>query len=194
MLEKLKTGARRPLARFLVSIGAVGLALLVREAMTSALGPDFPEYLLFYPTVMIVALLAGLWPAVTSIVVAAAMILVFWLIPGRAPLLQIGTSDFVGLVLFVVVCGFLTAVAESYRRSRQKAAAYDKEQAQRQTQEALRQQAELLKLSFGAIIVWRIDGGIESWNRGAEELYGYSEDEAHGKSLNELLKAPRPDR
>ena len=96
MLEKLKTGARRPLARFLVSIGAVGLALLVREAMTSALGPDFPEYLLFYPTVMIVALLAGLWPAVTSIVVAAAMILVFWLIPGRAPLLQIGTSDFVG--------------------------------------------------------------------------------------------------
>ena len=81
----------------------------------------------------------------------------------------------------MVVCGFLSFVAELYRRSRQKAAAYDKEQAQRQTQEALRRQAEMLKLSFDAIIVWRMGGVIESWNRGAEELYGYSEEEALGQ-------------
>ena len=140
---------------------------------------------------MIVALLAGLWPGLLAMVTAAIMIFVFWLIPGREPLFHIGTSNFVGLALFMVVCGFLTGVAELYRRSRQKAAAYDKEQAQRQAQEALRQQAELLKLSFDAIIVWRVGGGIESWNRGAEELYGYSEQEARGRSLNELLKAPR---
>ena len=143
---------------------------------------------------MIVALLAGFWPGLLAMVTAAGLILVFWLIPGRAPLLHIGTSNFVGLALFMVVCGFLTVVAELYRRSRQKAAAYDREQAQRQTQEALRRQAELLKLSFDPIIVWRIGGGIESWNRGAEELYGYSEEEARGRSLNELLKAPGPDR
>ena len=141
---------------------------------------------------MIVALLAGLWPALLSVVVASAMILVFWFIPGRPALLHIGTSNFVGLVLFMVVCAFLTMVAELYRRSRQKAAAYDREQAQRQTQEALRRQAELLKLSFDAIIVWRIGGGIESWNRGAEELYGYSEEEAQGRSLPVLLEGPPP--
>jgi len=194
MLEKLQSSFKRPFVRYLASIGAVGLALFFRETLTARLGPDFPEYLLFYPTVMIVALLAGLWPALLTIVVASAMIFVFWFIPGRPALLHIGTSNFVGLVLFMVVCGFLTTVAELYRRSRQKAAAYDREQAQRETQEALRRQAELLKLSFDPIIVWRIGGGIESWNRGAEELYGYSEEEVQGRSLHELLKAPHPDR
>ncbi len=194
MLERLRGFIKRPLTRYLASIGAVALALFFRETMTSRLGPDFPEYLVFYPTVMTVALLAGLWPALVAIIVAAGMILAFWMVPGRPALLHIGTSNFVGLALFMVVCGFLTVVAELYRRSRQKAAAYDREQAQRETQAALRQQAELLKLSFDAVIVWRIGGGIESWNRGAEELYGYPEEEAQGKSLRELLKAPRPDR
>jgi PAS domain-containing protein len=188
VLAKFRSSFKRPFVRYLAGIGAVGLALFFRETLTAGLGPDFPEYLLFYPTVMIVALLAGFWPALVSIVVASAMIFVFWFIPGRPALLHIGTSNFVGLVLFMVVCGFLTVVAELYRRSRQKAAAYDRELAQRQTQEALRQQAELLKLSFDAIIVRRIGGGIESWNRGAEELYGYSEEEAEGRSFHDLLE------
>jgi len=146
MLEKLRSFLKHPLARYFTSVAAIGLALFLREIMTSALGPDFPEYLVFYPTIMTVALLAGLWPALLAIVTAAAMILIFWFLPGRPALLHIGTSNYVGLVLFMIVCGFLTAVAELYRRSRQKAAAYDREQAQRQAQEALRQQAELLKL------------------------------------------------
>ncbi len=190
LLEKLRRSLARPYVRYLAGIGAVGLALFLRELLTSRLGPDFPEYLLFYPTVMIVALLAGLWPALIAIVAAAALIFVFWYVPGRPPLLMIGTSNYVGLVLFMVVCAFLSFVAELYRRSRSKAAAYDKEQAQRETQEALRRQAEMLKLSFDAIIVWRVGGVIESWNRGAEELYGYSEKEALGRGLHELLHAP----
>ena len=190
MLEKLRRSLARPFVRYLAGIAAVGLALFFREILTAGLGPDFPEYLLFYPTVMIVALLAGLWPALLAIVTAAALILVFWSLPGRPPLLHIETSNYVGLILFMVVCAFLSFVAELYRRSRSKAAAYDKEQAQRQTQEALRRQAEMLKLSFDAIIVWRIGGGIESWNRGAEELYGYSEMEALGRGIRELLHKP----
>ena len=62
----------------------------------------------------------------------------------------------------MAVCAFLSVVAELYRRSREKAAAYDKELALRESQAAVRQQAELLKLSFDAIIVWRMGGWIES--------------------------------
>ncbi len=130
---------------------------------------------------MIIALLAGFWPALCAIAAAAAMIAGYWILPWHASLSAPRISNFIGLGLFVVVCAFLSVVAELYRRSRQKAAAYDKEQALRESQEALRRQAELLKLSFDAIIVWRTDGRIESWNRGAEELYGFSESEASGQ-------------
>ncbi|HTZ52570.1 MAG TPA: PAS domain S-box protein, partial [Spirochaetia bacterium] len=190
MRERFQRALRRPLVRYLASIAAVGLALLLRETLTARLGPDFPEYLLFYPTVMIVALLAGLLPALVAIACAAALIFSFWLIPGRPPLLHIATSNYVGLGLWIVVASFLAVVAELYRRSRLKAAAYDKEQAQRQAQEAARRQAEMLKLSFDAIIVWRVGGTIESWNRGAEELYGWSEAEAVGRSIRSILRAP----
>jgi PAS domain S-box-containing protein len=54
------------------------------------------------------------------------------------------------------------------------------------------QQANLLRLSFDAIIVWQSGGGIESWNRGAEMLYGFTEREAIGQRLNDLLKPVFP--
>jgi len=51
----------------------------------------------------------------------------------------------------------------------------------------VRQQAELLHLSHDAIFVRRLDGVIETWNRGAQELYGYSAAEAIGQSAMGLL-------
>jgi two-component system, sensor histidine kinase and response regulator len=59
-------------------------------------------------------------------------------------------------------------------------------------EEALRRQAELLRLSYDAILVWRLDGGIESWSRGAEELYGFAEAEALGRVTHELLRTVHP--
>jgi PAS domain S-box-containing protein len=59
--------------------------------------------------------------------------------------------------------------------------------AHKQAEEALRRHAELLDLSFDAIIVWQLGGTIESWNSGAEELYGYSKSEALGRVSHDLL-------
>lgn len=187
MLNSLKGFLKRPLVTYFSGMVGVGLAFLLREAFSLWIGPEFPEYLVFYPTVMIVALLAGFWPALCAIATAAGTIAVYWILPWHGPLSAPKASNFIGLGLFVVVCAFLSVVAELYRRSRQKAAAYDKEQALRESQEALRRQAELLKLSFDAIIVWGMDGRIESWNRGAEELYGFLESEAMGCAIHELL-------
>lgn len=66
--------------------------------------------------------------------------------------------------------------------------------AQKQAEDELKKLAELLKLSCEAMIVWKLDGGIESWNLGAERLYGYSEPEAVGKLTHTLLtpQFPKP--
>ena len=62
----------------------------------------------------------------------------------------------------------------------------------KRTEEFIQQQADLIELSFDAIIVGKFDGGIESWNQGAEKLYGYSEREAVGHSIHDLLSTTFP--
>ena len=53
-------------------------------------------------------------------------------------------------------------------------------------------QANLIDLSFEPIFVWHPTKGIVEWNRGAEQLYGYSRDEAIGKSSHALLRTISP--
>jgi PAS domain S-box-containing protein len=55
-----------------------------------------------------------------------------------------------------------------------------------------RRHADLFSLANDAVLVWRLDGGIESWNRGAEELYGFSAAEAREQSPQSLLKTAAP--
>ncbi len=57
----------------------------------------------------------------------------------------------------------------------------------KRVEEESERRANLLDLSFEPIIVWRLGGGIESWNRGAAQLYGYSAHEALGQVRHELL-------
>ena len=70
----------------------------------------------------------------------------------------------------------------------------NKEITERKRSEVLLQrQADLLHLSHDAIIVWQLGGHIESWNKGAEELYGYSQEEALGQATHDLLKTIHPE-
>jgi two-component system sensor kinase FixL len=59
---------------------------------------------------------------------------------------------------------------------------------------ALRERARLLDLTHDAIFVRNNRDVITFWNRGAEELYGWSKDEAVGKVTHDLLKTvfPKP--
>jgi rsbT co-antagonist protein RsbR len=56
----------------------------------------------------------------------------------------------------------------------------------RQT-EQLREQASLLNLAHDAILVRDLSSKILFWNRGAEELYGWSSDAAVGQETHTLL-------
>jgi two-component system, chemotaxis family, CheB/CheR fusion protein len=62
------------------------------------------------------------------------------------------------------------------------------EQALRDSERQLRQQKRLLDLSRVPVLMWEFDGVILEWNRGCEELYGYTQEEATGKRKQDLLK------
>jgi len=60
-------------------------------------------------------------------------------------------------------------------------------EALRETEQHLRQDRRLVELSRDPIFIWDYDDGILVWNRGSEELYGYSREEAIGKRKDQLL-------
>jgi two-component system CheB/CheR fusion protein len=61
------------------------------------------------------------------------------------------------------------------------------EEALRESEGLLRQEKRLVELSRDPIFIWDYDDGIVEWNRGSEELYGFSREEALGKKKDQLL-------
>jgi len=53
--------------------------------------------------------------------------------------------------------------------------------------------AAIIEYSEDAIIGKTLDGIITSWNKGAQKIYGYSEEEVVGKPINVLVSPERPD-
>jgi PAS domain S-box-containing protein len=99
-----------------------------------------------------------------------------------------GRSTGIGLYLISLVLLFSILLWRS--ASHLSAAAARAQEAQQQA----RWRADLLDLAHDAIIVWSPATGIESWNRGATELYGYGAGEALGRNPQDLLHTsfPRP--
>lgn len=58
---------------------------------------------------------------------------------------------------------------------------------QKRAEERIRSQAELLDMAHEAILVRDLQGHIQFWNKGAERLYGWTAQEAIGRSASELF-------
>src|SRR5919108_5192723 len=62
----------------------------------------------------------------------------------------------------------------------------------KQAEDALREQADLLNLTHDSIFVRDMNAVIRYWNRGSEELYGWTSNEAVGAVSHELLRTVFP--
>ena len=62
----------------------------------------------------------------------------------------------------------------------------------RASEQTMRRQADLLDKARGPIIVWQLGGVIEYWNHGAEELFGFTCQQAVGRMHNDLLQPIHP--
>ncbi|HUB32291.1 MAG TPA: PAS domain S-box protein [Bryobacteraceae bacterium] len=57
---------------------------------------------------------------------------------------------------------------------------------------SVEEQANLLDLAHDGIMAMNMDGAIEFWNRGAEDMYGWTKQEALGRNVHELLGTDLP--
>src|SRR6185295_13121811 len=51
---------------------------------------------------------------------------------------------------------------------------------------------DLLMMSHEPMFAWKLDGGIQFWNAGAERLYGFVQNESVGHSSHSLLQTKFP--
>jgi PAS domain S-box-containing protein len=171
------TGARGWMCtKCALALVLVFAAYFVRMGLVSE-GLVITPFLLFYPAVLMTALYCGQWIGVVATGLSVVLVSYFIYSP-TGTFAYSDASEVVSLTVFAAMGVFMSVVADRYRRM----------QKRRRLEDAQRQQAEMMRLSFDAIIVSTFYGGIESWNKGAELLYGYTESEALGKLSHELLK------
>jgi len=173
-----------------------GLALLA-TAVAVGLGlaaPDLRlghlERPLFLIAIGVVVWYGGVGPGVAT-VVAGALCIDYFFTP---PLYELNfeRQDFINIGLFLafalVIAGF-TARRRSIERELHLAVDRLQEEVAIRTR-----QASLLDLTHDSIFVRDMDDVITYWNRGAEELMGWTAAQAVGKRAQELLRTvfPRP--
>ena len=127
---------------------------------------------------------AGPGPSVLAIGLCTASFSYFFMEPIYS--FEISSRELPYLLVFVawaVMAGPFAAVRRRIEEARDRLQVEVKRRAQ---------QARLLDQTHDSIIFRQLDGRITYWNRGAQELYGWSADEAIGKSSHELLRAIFP--
>lgn len=121
-----------PAKQVLVYLAALTLpafALYLRLVLERHYG-ELPQYVLFYPVVLLMALLGGAWTGLLA-TATSAVLASYWVLPPLRQFKIESTADAIGLTIFCVMGTGVSVIAELYQHNRQKVATYQKEQAVR---------------------------------------------------------------
>ena len=176
----MRAGARRYGFASLLVLGSI----LLRFALQRWLGFSSP-YLLFFPAILVAAWYGGFGPGLAATLVSGAA--AFAVIAAPGTLGPQPSADVVSLGLFLLTG---TGIAWFSHRLRRAEAAHRDEVA---LGSARAQELDtILSTAVDGIIVIDERGRIESFNRGAERLFGHARDAVIGRNISVLM--PPPDR
>jgi PAS domain S-box-containing protein len=143
---------------------------------------------LFLVAIAIVVWYAGPGPAILAVVLSGLANTYFFIEPLYS--IYITGADVPHFVIFVLFASLLTWFA-AVRRSVERELLRSRDELKREVAERT-QQASLLNLTHDTIFVRDMSDVITYWNRGAQELYGWTAEEAIGKRAHGLLHTVFP--
>ena len=157
-----------------VSLGLTALALVTLVCLQAGLNSAPTAFL--YLIVIVLLSLVSEFISIALLSVMAVASLNYFFVPSASSFRIENPLDVVELGTFLI-----TALVTTRLVSRSTKAA-----------RLLGQRARLLNLAHDAIFVRDLDRRIIYWNRGAEELYGWTADQARGQVAHELLHTSLP--
>jgi PAS domain S-box-containing protein len=193
-----------------------GLSVLfvaISLAATFLLQPSVLVTPLFFPAILLSAWFGGVGPGLLAALLATLALAYFFLPPTYS--LRFDPAELLQLLVFflsaVLVSSWSAArkrAETSLQRARNELEAKVEERTadlsrsneqlrteiaeRKRAEETLRRQANLLEQTHDAILVWDLPGTIIYWNHGAEQLYGFSRQEAIVRLSHDLLRTEHP--
>ena len=171
----LTSGSTRRFASAAARYGLAVAGVAVATLLTLPLHESGIRGVLFVPAILLAALYGGIGPGLFAAGLSVLSIDYFLIAP-RFRFAVLTATDATYIVVFS-----LSALLIAWLTGRQ-----------RRSQESLRQHASLLDLSHDAVMVRDPNDVVTYWNRGAAERYGWTREEAVGKSSHEILKTVFP--
>jgi PAS domain S-box-containing protein len=171
-----------------------GLAVL---SVAIALGVSFllgrnhfreVEFPLFLFAIALTAWYAGVGPAILSVVFSSLVFNYFFTEPLYSfYVTREELAYYVAFVLFALLIIWFSAVRRRFERE----LVQSRDQLEKEVS-VRTQQASLLNLTHDTIFVRDMSDVITYWNRGAQELYGWTAEDAIGKNSQKLLQTSFP--
>src|ERR1700733_7738311 len=146
------------------------------------------EYPLFLLAIAMTVWYAGVGPAVLAVALSSLSFNYFFTDPRFS--FYVTRADIPYYLIFILFALLLTWFSAVRRRVEQQLLE-SRDTLQREIVERT-QQASLLNLTHDTIFVRDMNDIITYWNRGAAELFGWTEDQALGKHSHQLLRTDFP--
>lgn len=166
----------KQLFSYLVAVGFVAVATLVRSLLDPWLGDTLP-YITYFAAIVAAAWIGRLGPSLCAVVLSCIAAEWFFIPPRYSFRPSFAEPrDWIGLVTFLFVGAILAALSESLHRSRQLAL-------------SRREWLRVALHSIGdAVIVTNGEGFVSLMNPVAEELTGWKSAAAQGRRLQEVFR------
>ncbi len=162
--------------RYTAALAAAGVALSI-WSLWPVMHQD--PFAIFIAAVIVSARFFGFGPALFCTAASGFAIDYFAFEPHFS--FALSANDYVRLFVFIAVSVLTAGLARQRSRAETRAA------------QVQRQMAAMVESSDDAMFTGDVNGIIASWNRGAEQLYGYSAAEAIGMPVDVLGPPDRPE-